>query len=47
MNLFFNRLRNVYLDLARQNPTRYKIINANQAIESVAQDVIKAIKTIL
>jgi dTMP kinase len=44
---FFNRLRNVYLDLARQNPNRYKIINANQAIESVAQDVIKAIKTIL
>lgn len=44
---FFNRLRNVYLDLARQNPSRYKIINANQAIESVAQDVIKAIKTIL
>jgi len=44
---FFNRLRNVYLDLARQNPNRYKIINANQAIESVTQDVIKAIKTIL
>ena len=44
---FFNRLRNVYLDLARQHPNRYKIINANQAIESVSQDVIEAIKTIL
>ena len=42
---FFNRLRNVYLDLARQHPNRYKIINANQAIQSVSQDVIEAIKT--
>ncbi len=44
---FFNRLRNVYLDLARQHPNRYKIINANQSIESVSHDVIEAIKTIL
>jgi dTMP kinase len=44
---FFNRLRNVYLDLARQHPNRYKIINANQAIEFVSRDVIEAIKTIL
>ncbi len=44
---FFNRLRNVYLDLARQNPSRYKIINANQPIEAVSQDVIEAIKNIL
>ena len=44
---FFNRLRNVYLDLARQHPNRYKIINANQPIESVSHDVIEAIKTIL
>jgi len=47
VKLFFNRLRNVYLDLARQNPSRYKIINANQPIEAVSQDVIEAIKTIL
>ena len=44
---FFNRLRNVYLDLARQHPNRYRIINANQPIESVSRDVIEAIKTIL
>ncbi len=44
---FFNRLRNVYLDLARQHANRYKIINANQPIESVSHDVIEAIKTIL
>ena len=44
---FFNRLRNVYLDLARQHPNRYKIINANQPIETVSRDVIEAIKTIL
>lgn len=45
--VFFNRLRNVYLDLARQHPNRYKIINANQSIETVSHDVIEAIKTIL
>ena len=45
--VFFNRLRNVYLDLARQHPNRYKIINANQPIETVSHDVIEAIKTIL
>jgi dTMP kinase len=44
---FFNRLRNVYLDLARQHPNRYKIINANQTIKTVSHDVIEAIKTIL
>ena len=44
---FFNRLRNVYLDLARQHPNRYRIINANQPIETVSRDVIEAIKTIL
>ena len=44
---FFNRLRNVYLDLARQHPNRYKIINANQPIETVSHDIIEAIKTIL
>lgn len=44
---FFNRLRNVYLDLARQHPNRYKIINANQPIETVSHNVIEAIKTIL
>jgi dTMP kinase len=44
---FFNRLRNVYLDLARQHPNRYKIINANQPIETVSHDVIEVIKTIL
>jgi dTMP kinase len=44
---FFNRLRNVYLDLARQHPNRYRIINANQPIESVSHEVIEAIKSIL
>ncbi|CAN1509468.1 Tmk Thymidylate kinase [Methylophilaceae bacterium] len=44
---FFNRLRNVYLDLARQHPNRYRVINANQTIESVSHDVIEAIRTIL
>jgi dTMP kinase len=44
---FFNRLRNVYLDLARQYPNRYRVINANQPIETVSHDVIEAIKSIL
>jgi len=45
--VFFNRLRNVYLDLARQHPNRYKVINANQPIELVSNDVIEAITSIL
>lgn len=44
---FFNRLRNVYLDLARQHPNRYRVINANQAIELVSHDVIEAVESIL
>ncbi|MSQ81131.1 MAG: dTMP kinase [Candidatus Methylopumilus sp.] len=44
---FFNRLRNVYLNLARQHPNRYRVINANQAIELVSHDVIEAVESIL
>ena len=45
--IFFNRLRNVYLDLARQHPNRFRVIDANQSIELVSQDVIRAISSIL
>ena len=45
--IFFNRLRNVYLDLARQYPKRFRVIDANQSIELVSQDVMQAISSML
>ena len=36
---FFAKLRNAYLNRARENPTRFRIIDANQALDVVKQDV--------
>lgn len=38
---FFNRVRNGYLELAKQNPQRIKVINSTRSIEEVFQDVLK------
>lgn len=36
---FFERVRAVYLDRARRNPDRYRIVNANQPVEAVRAEV--------
>ncbi len=36
---FFEKLRNAYLTRAKQDPTRFRIINGNQAIEAVKNEV--------
>lgn len=36
---FFEKLRNAYLARAKQDPKRFRIINANQALETVAEEV--------
>ena len=41
---FHEKVRNGYLDLAKRFPDRFVIINANQPLEKVAQDALKAIK---
>ena len=41
---FFERLRVYYLMRAFENPNRFRIINANQALDQVKADVIKALE---
>jgi dTMP kinase len=36
---FFEKLRNAYLTRAKENPMRFRIINANQALDLVKQEV--------
>lgn len=36
---FFEKLRNTYLDRARRNPARFRVINANQALDIVKNEV--------
>ena len=40
---FFNRVRNGYLEIAKQEPERVKVIDASQSIEQVFEDVLKLI----
>lgn len=42
---FFNRVRNGYLELAKQEPDRIKVINSTKSIQEVQKDVLEIIKT--
>lgn len=44
---FFEKLRNAYLARAKQYPTRFRIINANQPLETVAKEVKVTIEDFL
>ena len=44
---FFNRVRNGYLELAKQSPDRIKVIDATKAIDKVHKNVIEIIETYL
>ena len=46
-NEFFNRVRNGYLELAKQEPERIKVVDATKSIEEVHKNVIKIIETSL
>ncbi len=43
---FFRRIRNAYLERAQQNPARFRIIDANMSLESVAKSVEDIISTL-
>jgi dTMP kinase len=43
---FFTKIRNAYLDRATNNPSRFRIVNSNQALEDVKLEVKKIILTI-
>lgn len=42
---FYERVHKGYLELTKENPQRYVVIDANRPIEQIAQDVWKVIKT--
>ena len=44
---FFNKVRNGYLELAKQEPDRIKVINSTNPIDVVFQDVLKEIQPLL
>lgn len=43
---FFNRVRNGYLQIAKQEPERVKVIDATQSIEAIHLQVIKLINKV-
>ena len=44
---FFNRVRNGYLELAKQEPDRIKVVDSTKSIDQVQKDVLDIINTIL
>jgi dTMP kinase len=43
---FFERVRNRYLELARAHPTRFRVVDASQALESVCQATIATLEQV-
>ena len=43
---FFTRIRNAYLERARKNPERFKVIDSNRPLDEVAQSVMQAIASL-
>lgn len=43
---FFTRIRNAYLERARQNPARFRVIDGSKPLEEVAKSVQKIIASI-
>lgn len=41
---FFNRCRNAYLERSKQQPERFIRINANNSVEQVSDDLLKALE---
>lgn len=44
---FFNRVRNGYLEIAKHNPKRVKVIDSTKTIEEIQKDVIKIVENYL
>ena len=44
---FFNRVRNGYLEIAKQEPQRVKVLNAAKSIEEIQKDVKKLVENLL
>lgn len=44
---FFNRVRNGYLEIAKQEPDRIKVIDSTKSIEEVQKDVLEIISKLI
>lgn len=44
---FHKRVRNGYLEIAKKNPQRIKVVDASQTIEDVQRDVIKIVEGVM
>lgn len=44
---FFNRVRNGYLEIAKQEPQRVKVLNAAKSIDEIQKDVKKFVENLL
>ena len=44
---FHKRVRNGYLEIAKKNPQRIKVVDASQTIEDVQRDVLKIVEEVL
>jgi dTMP kinase len=44
---FFTRVRSAYLTLAKEHPSRYRIIDAAQALPEVQEDIRRVISTVV
>lgn len=44
---FFNRVRNGYLEIAKQEPQRVKVLNASKSIAEIQKDVKKLVENLL
>ena len=44
---FFNRVRNGYLEIAKQEPERVKVLDARKSIEDLHKDTIKLVEELL
>lgn len=46
-DLFFNKTRQVYLDIAKEEPKRFKTVNAMDSIEEVSKNIRKIVSDFL
>ena len=44
---FFNKVRNGYLDIAKNEPDRVKVINANRTVTDISKEVVSIISDII
>jgi dTMP kinase len=45
--LFYRRVREAYLSIARSEPQRFRTINADRSIEEISRDVVQIVDQFL